>query len=310
VGPETQLIVVSGKGGVGKTVIAAAIAQVLVARGRRVLVLEADPRENLHHLVGAEPSGGAVVRVHERLALQNANPRAIVDAVVKDRLKIGALSRRVLASPVYQHFAEGAPGLKEMMLLGYALQVAEGEAKHRADVVVLDAPASGHGLTLLAAPLLVADVIGGGPLGAMARRIAALVADTARSSIVLATLAEEMPVQETLETAAQVEARLARPVSWLVCNAVYPPLPGDPDLSASRDAAPEAVALWRTRRQLNETELGRLAAGWRGPLATLPLVAEEFGPGLLDALQPELEHQWPGGAPEPPARRRRRKRRP
>jgi anion-transporting ArsA/GET3 family ATPase len=309
VGPDTQLIVVSGKGGVGKTVIAAAIARALVARGRRVLVLEADPRENLHHLVGAEPSGGAVVRVDERLALQNANPRTIVDAVVKDRLKIGALSRRVLASPVYQHFAEGAPGLKEMMLLGYALQVAEGEAKHRADVVVLDAPASGHGLTLLAAPLLVAEVIGGGPLGTMARRISGLVADTARSSIVLATLAEEMPVQETLETAAQVEARLARPVSWMVCNAVYPPLPPDDGERGSGGPAAEAVALWRTRRRLNEAELERLSAGWRGPLATLPLVAEEFGPGLLAALRPELERQWPGGAPEPRGRPRRRKRR-
>jgi len=278
-----QLVLVSGKGGVGKTIFAAALGRVLADSGRRVLVLEADPRDNLHHLFGVDPSGGAIVKAGPRLSIQNASPRAILDEVVRDRLKIRALSSRVLASPIYQHFADGAPGLKEMMLLGYAMQAAEGR-RSRADVVVLDAPASGHGLSLLSAPQLVSDVITTGPLGTMARRIAAFVADPKRSAIVLATLAEESPITELLETIATIAARIGRPVDLVAVNQVWP------ETATGDDAGPEA--LWRIRRRMNERELARLRKRWRGAQATLPLVGEDFGPVLLaklaDALAPQL----------------------
>jgi anion-transporting ArsA/GET3 family ATPase len=290
---DTQLILVSGKGGVGKTVVAAALAQVLANADRRVLVLEADPRDNLHHLFEVDPSGGAIVKAGPRLSIQNASPRAILDDVVRDRLKIGALSSRVLASPIYQHFAEGAPGIKEMMLLGYAMQAVEGR-RRKADVVVLDAPASGHGLSLLTAPRLVSDVITTGPLGTMARRIAEFVADPARSAIVLATLAEESPITEMLETVATITERAGRSADLVVVNQIWPVLTGEPDAADARGAtdAADASGLWATRRRMNERELARLAKKWRGAKAQLPLVGEDFGPALLavlvEALAPQL----------------------
>ena len=269
-----RLVVVTGKGGVGKTVVAAATGRRLADAGHRVLILEADPRENLHHLFGADPSGGAVVKVDRSLAIRNANPRLILDDVVRHTLRVGALSRRVLASPIYQHFADSAPGLKEMMLLGYALQVTEGKADTKAAVVVLDAPASGHGLSLLASPLLVADVITTGPLGKMARRIAGMIADAGQTEITLVTLAEEMPVQETFETAEQIEARLGRPVTRVVANALWPALP--------REAPGDDVhALWTARRAHNERELARLRRRWPSSLAEVPLIGADFGPALL-----------------------------
>jgi anion-transporting ArsA/GET3 family ATPase len=281
-----SLVVVTGKGGVGKSVVAAALGSLLAARGRRVLLLEADPRETLHRLLDVPPSGGEVVPAGERLALLNASPRHIIDDVVRDRLKIGALSRRVLASPIYEHFVEGAPGLKEMMLLGHALLVVSGEANHDADVVVLDAPASGHGLTLLAAPLLVAEVIGTGPIGAMASRIARHIADPARTGVILTALAEEMPVTETLETIEALAERVGRPPELVAVNGVVPPLPGTAT-SAKRDA----VALWQARRRSAESALGLLRRRWKGPTVTLPLVAHDFGPGLTQALAGALEPQ-------------------
>lgn len=302
--PRTQLVVVTGKGGVGKTVLTAAVGRILAGRGRTVLLLEADPRENLHHLFGTDPSGGAVVAAAPGIALQNVSPRAIMDAVVRHALRVGALSRRVLGSPIYQHFAEAAPGLKEMMLLGYALQVVEGDADHRSDVVVLDAPASGHGLSLLAAPLLVSDVIGTGPIGAMASRIARHVADPATCAIVLVTVAEEMPIQETLETAAELRQRLGREPTLVVANQVWPALDPSPGAAALPDAR-DAVALWETRRRLNERELERLAAQWSGPTAQVPLSGAEFGPDLLVAVADALAPQLPGadGASAPPTRK-------
>jgi len=278
---HTRLILVSGKGGVGKTVVAAALGQLLAVADRRVLVLEADPRENLHHLFGVEPSGGAIVAAGSRLSIQNAHPRAILDDVVRDRLKIGALSSRVLASPLYQHFADGAPGIKEMMLLGYAMEATVGR-RRRADLVILDAPASGHGLSLLTAPQLVSDVITTGPLGAMARRIAGFVADAEQSAIVLATLAEESPITELLETIATIKARTGREANLVAVNQVWP---------ANIDKA-EAGSLWAIRRRMNERELVRLSTAWHGTTAQLPLVGEDFGPDLLaeiaGALRPQL----------------------
>jgi len=281
---HTRLILVSGKGGVGKTVVAAAIGQLLAESDRRVLVLEADPRDNLHHLFGVEPSGGAIVTAGSRLSIQNASPRAILDDVVRDRLKIGALSSRVLASPLYQHFADGAPGIKEMMLLGYAMQAVEGR-RRKADVVILDAPASGHGLSLLTAPQLVSDVITTGPLGTMARRIAAFVADAEHSGIVLATLAEESPITELLETVATIAERTGRVVDLVAVNQVWPAITDDTDGAGAMD-------LWAVRRRMNERELARLGKAWRGATGRLPLVGEDFGPALLaelvEALRPQL----------------------
>ena len=312
-GPSTQLIVVTGKGGVGKTVVAAALGRIMAERGRRVLLLDADSREGLHRLFGAPPSGGDVVSLTPRLSVLNSVPRTILDREVAHALRVRALSNRVLASPVYQHFADGAPGLKEMMLLGYALKVAEGDAKPKADLVIIDAPASGHGLTLLAAPLLMSEVIATGPLGKMASRIAALVRDPARCAIVLPTLAEEMAVQETLETIAAIERRLGRGPSMVVVNAVYPPR-GDgaePGTSApvTREEALEVaatLAFWTTRRRLNEREIARLRDGWRGPTAQVPLVAADFGPELLSAVADSLAPQLELAGDAAPKQRKRR----
>ena len=277
----------------GKTVLAAVLGSLLAAEGRRVLILESDPRENLHHLFGVPPSGGEVVEAGANLLLRNASPRSILDDVVREKLLVRALSRRVLASPVYQHFADGAPGLKEMMLLGHAMLVAAGEHKTEADVVVIDAPASGHGLSLLAAPLLVAEVIGTGPLGEMASRIARLVGDPARSAIVLATHAEEMPIQEALETIALLRERVGRPPELVVANALYPPLPEGRRPSG---LPVEATQLWAQRRRTHERELARLAEAWKGPTVLLPMVSEGFGPALVARLAPLLRAQLPGAS--------------
>jgi anion-transporting ArsA/GET3 family ATPase len=283
-------VVVTGKGGVGKTVLTAIIGVILAGEGRRVLLLESDPRENLHHLFSVPPSGGDVVEAGANLLLKNASPRAIIDQVVRDKLRVGAVSRRVLASPVYRHFVDGAPGLKEMMLLGHAMLVTEGEEDVKADAVVIDAPASGHGLSLLAAPLLVAEVIGTGPLGQMASRIARLIGDPARSAVVLASLAEEMPMQEALETITLLRERLGRPAELVVVNGLYPPLP-----QGRRPAGlpSEAAALWTQRRRTNERELERLAEAWKGPTARLPMVPIGFGPSLVARLAQVLREQLP-----------------
>lgn len=278
-----QLVVVTGKGGVGKTAISATLGRALAQAGRRTLVVEVDPRENVHQMLGVPPSGGAIVQTETRLWVQNLKPRQVLDEVVRERLKLELLVRRVLNSPVYHHFAAGAPGLKELATLGHALRLLRGlggPGTPDLDTVVLDAPATGHGVSLLAAPRLVSEVITSGPFFMMSSELAALIADPEKCGIVVVTQAEEMPVEEALELRQALRERVERDAELLVVNGLYPPAPPP----AGSEGDNELVTLWRRRRELNDRELARLKASWPGPRVELPQLPIDRGPALLAAL--------------------------
>jgi len=278
------LVVVTGKGGVGKTTLAAALGGLYAAAGRKTMLLEVDPRQNLHHVLGVPPSERDVVGAGPRLWLQNLRPTDVLEDLVRSKLKVAALARRVTASPMFQHFAAGAPGFKEMALLGHALRMVRGDLKPAVDVVVLDAPATGHGAALLAAPQLVADVITKGPVGALAREVAEFVAAPERCAVVIVTLAQEMPLQETLELLTVLRERSGRAPELVIANALVPPLPG----GAAPAGADDALALWRARRADNQRQLSRLRDAWAGPLLEVPLLAAD-GPALPTAVAQLLE---------------------
>jgi anion-transporting ArsA/GET3 family ATPase len=288
---QRRLLVVTGKGGVGKTIIAGALGRAMADLGRHVLLLEVDPRENLHQAFDVPPSGGEVVRVTPHLSLQNLQPHHVIAALVRQHLHVAVLSRRVIDSPVFQHFVEGAPGLKELAILSHAERVTRVRGRRRAagvDLVVLDAPASGHGLTLLRAPRLVSEVIARGPIGDEARQLAALVAEPEQTGVVVVTLAEEVPVQETMELNAALEAQVGRSANLLVVNALYPPFP-DTAIAPGDDGL--LMHLWQTRRRVNEEELARLGAWWPGPRLDLPMLPADRGPALLAALTERVRAQ-------------------
>ena len=293
-------VVVTGKGGVGKSTVSAVLARHLagVSAGpgarRRVLVVEVDPRENLHQLLGAAPSGGEIVDVGGGLSLQHLRPRAVVDRVIEERIRIGAVVRKVQGSAVYEHFVDGAPGLKELAILEHARRLLD---EDRFDVVILDAPATGHGVSMLRAPLLVAEVVEGGPFGRIAGEIAALVADPERCAVAVVTQAEEMPVHEALELRRAMAEQLRRLPDLLLVNGLYPELPAD-EAAALAGAPAELVELWRRRRAVNVGELERLEREWPEGAAgriELPLLPVPRGPELVAALGRCLGG-GPGGA--------------
>ncbi len=283
-----RLLVITGKGGVGKSAMAAALGRSLAARGRHTLVLEIDPRENLHQLLDVPPSGGEIVPAGERLWLQNLKPQAVVDWVVDEKVPIAMVRRRVKASPVYQRFAEGAPGLTEMAIIGHCLQVVRGNLKGapKIDTVVLDAPATGHGVYLLTAPRLFADAIGDGPFAALAREGADFVADPDDAGLVIVTLAEEMPVQEAVELRQALAERFGRDPDLLLVNGLYPALPASLTVGDSSDPM---LSLWQHRRRINDRETERLAQRWHGPRIAVPLLPIDAGPQLIDALVAQID---------------------
>lgn len=283
-----SLIVVTGKGGVGKSVVSAALGRALHRAGRRVLLLEIDPRENLHELAGAPPSGGELVALGPGVFLQNLSPQHIIGEIVREHLHVEYLVKKVSASPVFRHFVDAAPGLKELAVLGHALRLVRGYDRSRAgliDTVVLDAPASGHGLALLSAPAATASVIDAGPFARMAHELADFVRDPAASATVVVTQAEEMPVQEALELRDALKTTLARLPDLLVVNALYPPVRGATG-TASTDPL---MDLWRRRRRINDRELARLEAEWTSPRLDLPLLPISRGPALVAALEPAFD---------------------
>jgi anion-transporting ArsA/GET3 family ATPase len=285
---SVELVVVTGKGGVGKSVVTAALGRLLATRGRQVLLFEVDPRENLHLLLDTEPSGGEIVKASPGLFLQHIEPRELIDDLVREKLKVKLLVNRVLSSPVHQHFTEGAPGLKETAVFGRALRMVEGHgppALRRPDVVILDAPATGHGVSWLAAPQLVADVVRSGPIGHMAELIAAFLADRKRFGVVVVTTAEEMPVEESTELIGALRERFNRQPEAVIANALYP----EPDDSDHGDDP--ASRLWRDRRAINVAQLARLNAVWAGPLAEVPLLPIDPGPALVGAVARQLSAQ-------------------
>jgi anion-transporting ArsA/GET3 family ATPase len=286
-----ELLVVTGKGGVGKTAMAATFGLALAAAGRRTLVVEVDPRENVHQMLGVPPSGGEILPAGPRLWVQNLKPRQVLDEIVREQVKIEFLAQRVLGSAGYEQFAASAPGLKELAVLGHAFRLRRRPAgtergAPEIDVVVLDAPATGHGVTLLTSPRLVSEVIHQGPFGRMAGELAAWMADPERTGVVVVTQAEEMPVEEALELVDTLGERFGRGPELLIVNGLYPPLDGQKDDSP-------AIDLWRRRRQLNERELAHLKARWQGPSAELPQLPLDRGPALIEALKScLLEREW------------------
>lgn len=281
-----KLLVVTGKGGVGKTAVSAVLGRRLSHSGRRVLVVEVDPRENLYQMFGIQPSGGEIISAGPNLWIQNLKPRQVLDSVVRERLKLELLARRVLSSTIYQHFAEGAPGLTEIAILGHAWRILHDleRGAPEVDLIVLDAPATGHGVRLLAAPLLVSDVIHNGPFAEMGGDLARLISDPERCGIVAVTQAEEMPVQEVLELRQALRTQISRDPEALVINGLYPPAPAPGE---ARDN--ELVSLWRKRRLLNDRELARLRESWEGPRLELPQLPLARGPELIARLQQCLE---------------------
>lgn len=306
---QRKLVVVTGKGGVGKSALTAALGRLLSASGRRTLMLEVDPRENLHQLLDVAPSGGEIVEVDHRIGggggngrlfLQNLKPHEVVDWVVRKQVKIEMIVERLHKSPVYHRFVEGAPGLKEMAILGHALRLVRGDMGQKTpalDTVVLDAPATGHGVYLLTASKLYAEAIGEGPFADLAREVADFTADASSCSVVVVTLAEEMPVQEALELRESLVDRFGREPELLVVNGLYPEMPRPRSRAKDVTKSPASTKstevdqlfdLWRRRRSVNARELKRLDREWPGPRVDLPLLPVDRGAVLVDRLVESL----------------------
>jgi anion-transporting ArsA/GET3 family ATPase len=316
---QSRVLIVAGKGGVGKTTMVAALAHLAARAGLSVLVVELEGRQGVAtafgsgdpldytgsvlKAAGVESIGDADTGGSTAIPPGTVQARTITpdDALLEYLADHGLrrVSKRLMSSGIIDLVAGAIPGIRDILVLGKVKQI---ERSGIADLVLVDAPATGHTMTFLSSAGGLVDAARGGPIRAQAADVVQLLSDPRRCQVALVTLPEEMPVNEAIEAAYQLEDKVGIALGPVIINGCYPSLPGldtpaheaavaaGVDLDPSLLSSLEAARRFRlTRQQLQEEQLQRLAHEL--PLAQLRvpfLFSETIGPGELDTLSDAL----------------------
>jgi anion-transporting ArsA/GET3 family ATPase len=280
---DRRLLIVTGKGGVGKSTLSAALALVASRAGKRVLVCEVNAQERVAPLLGAAPAGARVREALPGLFTVNVTPHEAMREYGLMVLKFRTIYEAVFENRIVRYFLRVIPSLAELVMLGKVLNEvrAEEQGRPRWDLVVLDAPATGHAVQLLQVPAALVDTVPAGPLRRDAEWMQALLVDPVVTALAIVTLPEEMPVNEAIELDAQVRGVLGIPRGGLFVNAMPETrftAKETARLAALEGAAPplgpaaRAARLQALRAQLAERHLARARAALDVPTTVIPLL--------------------------------------
>jgi anion-transporting ArsA/GET3 family ATPase len=295
---DRRLLVVTGKGGVGKSTLAAALATLAARRRKRVLLCEVNAQERIAPLIAqprTAPAGAP------GLVTLNVTPREAMREYGTMVLKFKTVYDAVFENRVVRYFLRVIPSLAELVMLGKILHEvrAEERGRRRWDLVVVDAPATGHAVQLLRVPAVLLDTVPSGPLRRDAEWMQALLVDPAVSSVVIVTLPEEMPVNEAIDLDQEVRVTLRMRREAFIVNAMP-----EKRFSAEERAAlaevrgdpaplgPSATAsyLQALRWEESERHVARLRAAVEATPLLVPLLArEKWDRGAVEAVAASLE---------------------
>jgi anion-transporting ArsA/GET3 family ATPase len=304
---KSRVLVVAGKGGVGKTTITAALARMAAHAGLSVLVIELEGKPGVpaafggsgslgydeSHVSGVHPlQGGGRVRAR-RITPDDALLEYLADHGMK------RISKRLVTSGALDVVATAIPGIRDILVLG---KVKSLERQGAADLILVDAPATGHAMTFLSSAQGLMDAARSGPVRVQAADVVELLSDPERCQVALVTLPEEMPVNEVVEAAYALEDRIGISLGPVIVNSCLPADPAlerDPQEAAAEVgvtladdqlAAVRAAAEFRSRRfRLQEEQRARLATELPLPQLQAPfLFSAGIGPVELDALAEQL----------------------
>ncbi|HMJ36828.1 MAG TPA: ArsA-related P-loop ATPase [Baekduia sp.] len=224
------LLVVTGKGGVGKSTVAAALGMAAAARGLRTIVAEVAARDDVSRTLaprGADGPGRSFVErdLGDGLHHISIDPESALEEYLKDQLPRG-VADLLAASRMFSYLTAATPGLRELLTVGKVWELAQPDRRtpgaHPYDLVILDAPATGHGVAVLTAPGTFADAARLGPVARQGGIIHGMLADPQQTGIVAVAAPEEMPVNETLALQRTLRDGLGQPLAAVVANGVLP----------------------------------------------------------------------------------------
>jgi Mrp family chromosome partitioning ATPase len=259
----TRLVIVAGKGGVGKTTVTAVLARAAADSGRRVLLVELDGKSALAQLVPDLP-------------VRHISGADALEEYLREH-GFKRIAKRLAATGVIDVVSTASPGIDDLVVLGKIKQL---ERSGEWDLIVVDGPAAGHAVTFLTSAAGLRDAIRSGPLRSQADDVLQLLGDATRCQVVLVTLPESTPVNEVIETAAALTDRVGVRLGPVVLNQFDAgPPPPDPATVAfssrlpadERQAAIEAAGFRRGRWLAQHAEAERLAAAIALPRIDLPL---------------------------------------
>jgi anion-transporting ArsA/GET3 family ATPase len=234
-----KILIVSGKGGVGKTTVAGAMALMAVRNGRKVCVAEVDRKGTLAKLLGTSQLTYEPREILPNLYGLNIIPEESLAEYLKVQYHMKRISKIFLSTHFVDFITGAAPGLKDILVLGkiWYLEQNKGSGPHHDfDTIIVDAPAAGHMLTFLSAPIGLADAVRVGPVRRQSDWLVQMLRDPERCRVHFVSLAEEMPVTETLETAKVVEERLKISQGPLLANQIYSELLSDKEIRMIEEA--------------------------------------------------------------------------
>ena len=292
---DRRLVFLLGKGGVGRSTLAAALGLLAARRGRRAIVVEVSGRGDVPRLFARPGEPGVETELAPGLWTLDVDPRQALEEYLRDQLPLRVIADAIGSSATFGYVAAATPGLRELLTIGKIWELAQPHRRARTaqpyDVVVVDAPATGHGLALLEAPRTFANAAQVGPIARHARRIAVTVRDRSTTALVAVTTPEQAAVDELLALRAalgQLDAVLANAVAANRFSAA--------DATALRAADARAELAPATHQALavalaaeSQVRAEQLQLARLGPRVELPLVvAPQLGVCDLEALADRL----------------------
>jgi anion-transporting ArsA/GET3 family ATPase len=304
---DKRLVFVTGKGGVGKTTVAAALGLAAARAGKRTIVCEVAAQERMSRAFRLEGVGYTETELAPDLFAISIDPQRSLEEYLREQLRPPALYPLLFDNRLFQYFAAATPGLRELVTIGKVWELAQLERRSAEaapyDLVIVDAPATGHGVGMLGTPRTFREVARVGPIRRQADRIHSFLADPRSTGVAAVALPEEMPVSETIELEQALAREVGLPLEAVVLNGLYPERFSAAEaerIEAANGAHPSAAvraalvaALSEHRRaRTQRRQLRRLRRALRSGVVALPFLFEpELGLRAYERLAGELERR-------------------
>ncbi len=300
---DKRLVFVTGKGGVGKTTVAVALGLRAAAEGKRTIVCEVSSQENASRIFDHAEVGFHEVEMEENLWSISIDPDESMREYVLLQLKVRAMRDLLFRSRIFSYLAAATPGLKELVTIGKIWELAQLDRKVKSgrkyDLVIVDAPATGHGIGFLQTPRTFAAIARVGPIHSQAQRLDSFITDRKQTGVAIVALPEEMPVNESAALEHDLREEVGVAVDRVYMNGLYPERFSRDEaerlaeLAAGEEGAVRAAARAALsehgRARSQRAQLARLRRRVEAPVKSLPFLFEpELGPEAARRLAGRL----------------------